>query len=113
MRNSIVPRRHFHPMLAVVAFSTLLLISLLGMVGIAYADGPLSGAGYLDFSYGATVLNEPTAEKPESKLWWNDGFWWGSLYNDAAGEYRIYRLIWGTQTWEDTGVALEAFHSSP
>jgi hypothetical protein len=94
-------------MLAVIAFSTLLLFSLLGMVAIAYADGPLSGAGYLDFSYGTTVKGNPTEDKPESKLWWNDGFWWGSLYNDAAGEYRIYRLNWGTQTWEDTGVAID------
>jgi hypothetical protein len=94
-------------MLAVVAFSTLLLFSLLGMVAIAYADGPLSGTGYLDFSYGTTVQGDPTEDKPESKLWWNDGFWWGSLYNDAAGEYRIYRLDWGTQTWEDTGVAID------
>jgi hypothetical protein len=94
-------------MLAVVAFSTLVLFSLVGMVAIAYADGPLSGTGYLDFSYGTTVKSDPTEDKPESKLWWNDGFWWGSLYNDAAGEYRIYRLNWGTQTWEDTGVALD------
>jgi hypothetical protein len=95
-------------MLAVVAFSTLLLFSLLGMIGIAYADGPFDppGVGYLDFSYGVTI-SDPTEQKPESKLWWNDGFWWASLYNEVAGEYRIYRLNWGTQTWEDTGIALD------
>jgi Big-like domain-containing protein len=69
--------------------------------------------GYLDFSYadnasGAVqAVNEPTGIMVESKLWWNDGFWWGSLYNAAADEFRIYRLTWGTQTWEDTGVALD------
>ena len=35
-------------------------------------------AGYHDYYYGTTVNDELTAEKPESKLWWNDGFWWAS-----------------------------------
>ena len=29
--------------------------------------------GYRDFSYGATADAKPTGERPESKLWWNDG----------------------------------------
>jgi hypothetical protein len=99
-------------MLAVVAFSTLLLFSLVGMVGIAYADGPFDppGVGYLDFTYHVTSgeqIDAPTGEKPESKLWWNDGFWWGSLYNRDADEYHIYRLNWGTQIWEDTGTPID------
>jgi glycosyltransferase involved in cell wall biosynthesis len=89
-----------------------LLIGLLvGPTAFAQTGTPLSDTGYLDFSYNPTnatgIANSPTGEKPESKLWWNDGFWWGSLYNAAAGEYRIYRLNWGTQSWEDTGVALD------
>jgi glycosyltransferase involved in cell wall biosynthesis len=84
---------------------------LAGTPVLAQTGTPLSGVGYLDFSYNPTndpaIANSPTGEKPESKLWWNDGFWWGSLYNPTAGEYRIYRLNWGAQTWEDTGVALD------
>ena len=75
---------------------------------IVQASTPLSKVGYLGFSYGALpAIKDPTAEKPESKLWWNDGFWWGSLYNGSAGAYHIYRLDWGTQDWEDTGVVLD------
>jgi hypothetical protein len=32
--------------------------------------------GYRDFQFGASCNSTPTGEKPESKLWWNDGFWW-------------------------------------
>ncbi|MGH3113555.1 MAG: hypothetical protein ACRDOP_08820, partial [Gaiellaceae bacterium] len=49
----------------------------------------------------------PSGSKPESKLWWNDGFWWGSLWHRASGDFHIFRLDVGTQTWVDTGVALD------
>lgn len=69
---------------------------------------PLSVAGYLDFSYqGWDGPGSPTGEKQESKLWWNDGFWWGSLFNSSTDTFHIYRLNWGTQTWEDWGVELD------
>ncbi|MFN8487342.1 MAG: Calx-beta domain-containing protein [Caldilineaceae bacterium] len=71
---------------------------------------PAPGAGYLDYVYGPTVNSPgrtPTESKPESKLWWNDGFWWGSLFNPTANAYHIYRLDWGAQTWEDTGVRID------
>src|SRR5205809_305991 len=41
----------------------------------AHASDPVT-AGYRDFSYGTSGVAEPTGEKPESKLWWNDGLWW-------------------------------------
>jgi Calx-beta domain-containing protein len=83
-----------------------LLLALWGSTATS-ASIPLATAGYLDFSYSGVTVSVPTGEKPESKLWWNDGFWWGSLYNSAAGDYHIYRLNWGTQTWEDTGTVLD------
>ncbi len=69
-------------------------------------------AGYRDFSYGASGNSDPTGEKPESKLWWNDGVWWGSLYNDAVQEYHIYRLDLASQAWLDTGTVLDDRNSS-
>jgi hypothetical protein len=63
--------------------------------------------GYQDFSYGSVVLDTPTAEKPESKLWWNDGFWWGSMWNDVAGRYEIHKLDLGTHQWSTTGVPID------
>jgi hypothetical protein len=99
--------RYWRGLLALVSLSALLAQWLGGSVTTS-ASTPLA-TGYLDFSYPSTpvVVSGPTGEKPESKLWWNDGFWWGSLYKSAAGAYHIYRLNWGTQTWEDTGVALD------
>ncbi len=71
----------------------------------ASAQTPL--AGYRDFSYGSTSNSAPTGEKPESKLWFNDGVWWGSLYNSSAQAYHIYRLNSGTQSWTDTGTQID------
>ncbi len=65
--------------------------------------------GYRDFSYpsGTGGNSEVTGEKPESKLWWNDGSWWGSMWSTAGHAYRIHRLDLATQTWVDTGTALD------
>ncbi len=90
---------------SLASIASLLLLALWGS-GATYASTPLA-TGFLDFSYTGVTVSGPTGEKPESKLWWNDGIWWGSLYNSAAGAYQIYRLNWGTQTWESTGVALD------
>jgi hypothetical protein len=65
--------------------------------------------GYRDFSYpqGVGANSEVTAEKPESKLWWNDGYWWGSLWSNLGNAYHIYRLDLETQSWIDTGTELD------
>jgi hypothetical protein len=106
--NKTNPRRYYNPMFRTLVIAFLIVFTV-GLVShpIAQASSPLSTIGYLDYSYGTVVTGEPTAEKPESKLWWNDGFWWGSLYNESVGAYHIYRLDWGTQDWEDTGVPLD------
>ncbi|MFN8491660.1 MAG: Calx-beta domain-containing protein [Caldilineaceae bacterium] len=95
--------------LIIAVLGTLLLYACLGQA--AYAQPlPPPGAGYLDYNYGPDIVGAgrtPTEATPESKLWWNDGFWWGNLWNPTANQYHIYRLNWGTQTWEDTGTALD------
>ena len=58
------------------------------------------------FSY-APVTGSPTQTKPESKLWFNDGAWWASMYSPAAGVHRIHRLDAATQRWLDTGTTLD------
>jgi len=66
--------------------------------------------GFTDFAYpsGATAgSDEITSQKPESKLWHHDGVWWGTLYSDDAGAYRIHRLDLPTQQWVDTGVTVD------
>ena len=52
----------------------------------------------------------PTSDKPQSKLWFNDGRWWASLYNEASTRYHIYWLDLSNpldQKWIDTGTDLD------
>ncbi|MFN8494903.1 MAG: Calx-beta domain-containing protein [Caldilineaceae bacterium] len=68
-------------------------------------------AGYRDFAYPAQLggNSRPTAEKAESKLWWNDGAWWGILWDSTPSSwgYKIYRLNNATQNWEPTNVVVD------
>lgn len=49
------------------------------------------------------VSNPPTADKPQSKLWWNDGSWWANMWKTGSG-WSIYRLDRRAAAWVDTGV---------
>src|SRR5688572_8298945 len=50
---------------------------------------------------------EPTAAKPESKLWFNDKTWWASMWSASAQAVRIHRLNALDHTWVDTGVEID------
>jgi Bacterial Ig domain/IPT/TIG domain/FlgD Ig-like domain len=67
-----------------------------------YTSDPVT-VGYSDFNYGTEVYQDPTAEKPESKLWWNDGLWWGCLWDSVASTYRIHRFDLPNQSWVNVG----------
>jgi hypothetical protein len=55
-----------------------------------------------------TGTSDPTAKDSESKLWFNDGFWWGALFNSTTCKFQIFKLDPATPgTWTDTGVVLE------
>lgn len=86
----------------------LLLVNLLPTPSLIAAGTILDPNGYkgLPFKYTPTVQT-PTGEKPQSKLWYNDGRWWGDLFNNTDGKYHIYWLDIGTQTWKDTGTILD------
>jgi hypothetical protein len=64
---------------------------------IGFKDQSYSGAG-----------SAPSGEKPESKLWFNDGIWWGSMWSTTKASFEIFRLSANGQTWTDTGVALDS-----
>jgi hypothetical protein len=59
--------------------------------------------GYRDHGYGSGPHSKATAEKPQSKLWWHDGFWWGCLWDTGSGASRIHRLDVTTQSWISVG----------
>ncbi len=50
----------------------------------------------------------PTGTKrATSALWFNDGSWWGNLWDTASSDFHIFRFDAGTGSWVDTGVATE------
>jgi hypothetical protein len=63
---------------------------------VGYRDQSISGAGVA-----------PTGSKPESKLWWNDGSWWASVWAGTGKGFRIFKLDTATQSWNDTGTQLD------
>ncbi|MBT2519694.1 PKD domain-containing protein [Arthrobacter sp. ISL-28] len=72
-----------------------------GLVAISTtAQAATTGTPSITYS---GVSNPPTADKPQSKLWWNDGSWWANMWKTGSG-WSIYRLDRGTATWVDTGV---------
>jgi PKD repeat protein len=74
-------------------------------------SGDAGDAGIQGPSY-AGAAGDPTGEKPESKLWFNDGAWWGSLWDTASSRYEIFRFNATTQSWASTNVALDARSNS-
>ncbi|MER7274505.1 hypothetical protein ABT369_08620 [Dactylosporangium sp. NPDC000244] len=62
-----------------------------------------SAAGSIGFVGPSTSGAAATGEKPESKVWWNDGVWWATLYDTISQTHHIFRLDRSTETWIDTG----------
>jgi hypothetical protein len=93
-------------MKASVARGALLLLALLLLAGASPARAD-AAAGYRDFSWKAVGVNGPTGEKPQSKLWYNDGIWWADMFDVASNSWQIFRLDQATQTWVKTGTPLD------
>lgn len=53
-------------------------------------------------------LIDPSGSKPESKLWFQGGLWWATMWNHAGGDhYDIFKLTDPqTASWTSTGVTL-------
>ena len=93
-----------------VLAAALAAVSALAVPSTAHAAA--GDAGVRDQSFGWTAARGadpnlgPTASKPQSKLWFNDGTWWGVLYA-ASGGFHIQRLDNTTQKWVDTGTVVD------
>jgi hypothetical protein len=70
----------------------------------AAAALPSPVIGTRDFAYPSTV-HDPTADKPQSKLWYLDGSWWGLLVAPGGGVH-VFELM-GNHTWRDTGAVVD------
>ena len=75
---------------------------------------PIDGDfGFRDFSFGADNVRSPTSEKPpQSRLWFNDGAWWGVLFDDSTEKYYVYRYEWGAHAWSRTGTVIDDRNSA-
>jgi PKD repeat protein len=82
------------------AFGASLLLLVMVGAGVAAA----ADIGHEDFAASGDTI---TGSKPESKLWYNDGTWWASMWSTSAADFYIYRLATGTETWIRTATALD------
>ena len=91
----------------VAALTTLLLAA----TGLSLVTTPASAAGDVGFvgpSYvGTTQPNAPTAEKPQSKLWFAQGKWWGAMWDTTTNDYVVWGYDWATNAWTKTSTVLE------
>ncbi len=62
--------------------------------------------------FAAGVSGSPSGYKGESKLWFNDGFWWASMFDVDTSAWHIFRLDKVTQGWTDTDVETDNRDSS-
>jgi hypothetical protein len=80
-------------------------LSLAPLGGVASTFAAPGDIGHEGQTY-APLGRSPTGSKPESKLWFNGG-WWAALFSPGALEHRIHKLDPATQKWVDTGVAID------
>src|SRR5262249_20389530 len=110
-------RRFSLPFLGLLSILLLTLMNVQrggDLVPITHAFNP---SGYIDFSFydpsipgnntSADLIQTPSGEKPQSKLWYNDGRWWADLFDRTTANYHIYWLNWATQQWIETGTVLD------
>ena len=75
------------------------------VVGVLAACTPLAPVTYQGFTYSTGITTSPTADKPQSKIWYNDGAWWGLLLA-PNGKVQIFELL-ANHTWRDTGTVVD------
>ncbi|MET4591928.1 hypothetical protein [Arthrobacter sp. 754] len=92
-------RRHNSWLVRAVVLALISAAALVATAPVASAD-PVYGTQSMAYS---GVSNPPTSDKPQSKLWWNDGTWWADMWKTGTG-WSIYRLDRASGTWVDTGV---------
>ena len=86
--------------------AALLLALAAGLVGPVAASAAEGDVGVEGPSHSGT--GTPTGNKrATSNLWFNDGLWWGNLWDTVSQDFHIFRLNAATSSWVDTGVATD------
>ena len=90
---------------ASLAFTTAALAGLIAASSVLAAT-PVT-IGYRDMSYGGGAAR-PSADKPQSKLWYTNGKWFGGMFlNQTNGEYRIWEHNASTHNWAVKATAVD------
>ena len=76
------------------------------VVCMPQAASAAADVGYQDYAYAGTSSPNGT-KRAESSLWFNDGSWWGNMWEPTSGDFHIFRLDPVTQIWRDTGTAVD------
>ena len=87
-----------------------LIAAVLLALSVLLLPGPASAATGDVGSEGPshTGTGTPTGSKrAESVLWYNDGSWWGNLWDTGTSDFHIFRFNAATQSWDDTKVPTE------
>ncbi|MFF1882113.1 Ig-like domain-containing protein [Pseudarthrobacter sp. NPDC058196] len=88
------------------ALLTALLVVLGGLVAPVAASAAAGDVGVEGLSHSGT--GTPTGTKRQSNsLWFNDGIWWGNLWDAGSSSFRIFRFNAPTNSWTSTGVVTE------
>jgi hypothetical protein len=105
MRNGAHDRQWDRGGRALALVAALLLVAGVLTVPTAAQAAP-GDVGVEAFSHAGT--STPTGTKrAESVLWFNDGLWWGNLWDTRTGDFHIFRFDATARTWVDTGVTTE------
>jgi hypothetical protein len=105
----IISRARFRRSHLLPLFATALVASV--AISPVLASTPVQN-GYRDQAYAGGAFR-PTAEKPQSKLWFTDNQWFAGIFlhrttpAPTISEFRIYRLNESTHDWTDTGVKVD------
>lgn len=76
-------------------------------VPLARGGGATRQASFQDFVTGPRAAAAPTADKAQSKLWYAQNAWWGVLLDPKTQAFRIHRLDWASQVWQDTATVVD------
>ncbi|HSU47874.1 MAG TPA: Ig-like domain-containing protein [Arthrobacter sp.] len=86
---------------------TALLVILGGLVAPLGASAATGDVGVEGPSHSGT--GTPTGTKRQTNsLWFNDGIWWGNLWDAGSSSFRIFRFNSSTSSWTSTGVVTES-----
>jgi hypothetical protein len=105
-------RRHMNLIIAALVCGAILALGVLsggrsGVAVVTAAADPCLPTGCKDQAFPVNTSKpnfSPTGEKPQSKLWFNDGRWWADMLH-SDGKHYIFYL--NGQTWVKTNTELD------